>query len=369
MAKLFETVNFGSLQLVNRIVIAPMCQYSATDDGEITYWHEQQWANYALSGAGLCIVEATAVQPEGRISYADLGLWNDQQRDKIKTLLAKVHTLSPMPFGIQLAHAGRKASTEKPWLGKGQIAKDQPHGWQTVAPSESTFSVHDAAPHALTIAEIKQVQQDFAAAAKRAVEAGFELIEVHAAHGYLLHQFLSPIANQRTDEYGGSLENRMRMTLEVLQAIKLAVPEGYPVGVRLSATDWLESIEHWDVESTVGLSKALEQLGAAYVHVSSGGLHEHQSITIGAGYQVPFAEQVKKHVSIPVIAVGLITDPQHAEQILENQQADAIGLARAMLYDPRWPWHAAATLGAKVKIAPQYLRCQPHGLKQLFDSF
>ena len=161
----------------------------------------------------------------------------------------------------------------------------------------------------------------------------------------------------------------MRMTLEVLQAIKLAVPEGYPVGVRLSATDWLESIEHWDIESTVGLSKALEQLGAAYVHVSSGGLHEHQSITIGAGYQVPFAEQVKKHVSIPVIAVGLITEPEHAEQILENQQADAIGLARAMLYDPRWPWHAAAALGAEVKIAPQYLRCQPHGLKQLFNSF
>ena len=368
MAKLFETVNFDSLQLVNRIVIAPMCQYSATDEGEITYWHEQQWANYALSGAGLCIVEATAVQAEGRISYADLGLWNDQQRDQIKTLLGKVKTLSPMPFGIQLAHAGRKASTEKPWLGKGQIAKDQPHGWQTVAPSTSTFSVHDAAPHALTIAEIKQIQQDFAAAAKRAVEAGFELIEVHAAHGYLLHQFLSPIANQRTDEYGGSLENRMRMTLEVLQAIKLAVPEGYPVGVRLSATDWMDGNEQWDIESTVGLSKALEQLGAAYIHVSSGGLHEHQNITIEQVTKFLSRNRLK-HVAIPVIAVGLITDPQQAEQILENQQADAIGLARAMLYDPRWPWHAAATLGAKVKIAPQYLRCQPHGLKQLLILF
>jgi len=369
VAKLFESLQLGSLNLRNKIIIAPMCQYSATDDGEITYWHEQQWANYALSGAGLCIIEASAVQAQGRISYADVGLWNDTQRDKIKALLDNIQQLSPMPFAIQLAHAGRKASTDKPWLGKGQIAPDHVHGWQTVAPSEIAFGAHDMLPHSLSIDEIKQIQADFAAAAVRAVDAGFQLIEVHAAHGYLLHQFLSPLSNQRTDEYGGSFENRIRMTLEVLQAIKTAVPQSFPVGVRISATDWMQPTASWDIESSIGLSLALQQLGAAYIHVSSGGLHELQDIKIGANYQVPFAEQIKSKVSIPVIAVGLITEPEQAEAILQNDQADAIALARAIQYDPRWPWHAAAALGVEIEISPQYLRCQPHGLKQLFKPF
>lgn len=369
MAKLFEKVNFGSLELANRIIIAPMCQYSATDQGEVTYWHEQQWANYALSGAGLCIVEATAVQAEGRISYADLGLWNDQQRDQMWALLSKVRQISPMPFAIQLAHAGRKASTDKPWLGKGQIAPDHEYGWNTVAPSELSFAAADLKPHALTLDQIHQVQADFAAAARRAVEAGFDLIELHAAHGYLLHQFLSPLSNQRKDEYGGSLENRMRMVLEVFQAIRDAVPAGFPVGVRLSATDWMDEQGGWNVECSAGLSKALQMLGAVYIHVSSGGLHEMQRIEVGPNYQVPFAEKIKQRVSIPVIAVGLITEPEQAEEILQKGQADAIGLARAMLYDPRWPWHAAAKLGENISIAPQYLRSQPHGLKELFHPF
>lgn len=368
MAKLFENIQFDTLRLSNKIIIAPMCQYSATDQGEITYWHEQQWANYALSGAGLCIIEASAVQAEGRISYADVGLWNDIQRDQIKVLLNKIKQISPVAFGIQLAHAGRKSSTDKPWLGKGQIPPDHVHGWQTVAPSSIAFGEHDLAPHALTLDEVKQIQADFAASAVRAVEAGFKLIEIHAAHGYLLHQFLSPLSNLRDDEYGGSFENRIRMTLEVLQAVKAVVPEGFPVGVRISATDWMPT-QSWDIESSVGLSQALEQLGPAYIHVSSGGLHAMQDIKVEANYQVPFAAQIKQNVSVPVIAVGLITEPEQAEAILQNDEADAIALARAIQYDPRWPWHAAAALGAEIEISPQYLRCQPHGLKQLFKSF
>ena len=369
MSLLFQPIHFGSLQLSNKIVIAPMCQYSANEQGELSYWHEQQWANYALSGAGLCIVEATAVQPEGRISYADLGLWNDLQRAQMKALLSKLKTLSPMPFGIQLAHAGRKASTDKPWDGRGQLAPEHAQGWQTVSASDVPFNQQDHVPHALTKSEIEKIIADFAMSAKRAVDAGFDLIELHAAHGYLLHQFMSPLSNQRSDEYGGSFENRIRLTLEVFQAIKDVVPEGYPVGVRLSATDWMEGVESWDVESTAGLSKALEQLGAAYIHVSSGGLHIEQKIDLHAGYQVPFAAAVKQAVNIPVIAVGLITDALQAEGVLQYEHADAIGLARAMLYDPRWPWHAAAELGATVAIAPQYLRCQPHGLRDLFKAF
>lgn len=367
--KLFEQIQFGSLSLSNKIIIAPMCQYSATDQGEVTYWHEQQWANYALSGASLCIIEATAVQAEGRISYADVGLWNDQQRDQIKALLNKIKTISPVPFGVQLAHAGRKASTDKPWFGKGQISPEHVHGWQTVSASTIALNKTDIEPHALSKTEMNQIIQDFASAAVRAVEAGFSLIEIHAAHGYLLHQFMSPLSNQRTDEYGGSLENRIRFTLEVFKAIRDAIPHDFPVGVRISATDWMDHEQGWNIESSIQLSKALAELGAVYIHVSSGGLHARQDIKIGANYQVPFAEKIKQHVNIPVIAVGLITEAEQAEQILENGQADAIALARAILYDPRWPWHAAAKLGAQVAIAPQYLRCQPHGLKDLFTAY
>ena len=369
MSLLFQPIHFGSLKLDNKIIIAPMCQYSATDAGEVTYWHEQQWASYALSGAGMCIVEATAVQPEGRISYADLGLWNDLQRAQIKALLEKLKSLSPMPIAVQLAHAGRKASTDKPWTGREQIAPNHEHGWQTVSASDIPFNTSDNAPHALTVDEIQKIVNDFAQAAVRAVDAGFDLIEIHAAHGYLLHQFMSPLSNKRTDEYGGSFENRIRFTLEVFQAIQNAVPKGYPVGIRISATDWMDGVDSWNVESSIGLAKALEQLGAVYIHVSSGGLHAKQNIKIGANYQVPFAKAIKDNVSIPVIAVGLITQAQQAEDILKNQEADAVSLARAMLYDPRWPWHAAAELGAEIAISPQYLRCQPHGLKSLFKPF
>ena len=369
MTLLFKPIQFEKLELSNRIIIAPMCQYAANEQGELSYWHEQQWANYALSGAGMCIVEATAVQAQGRISYADLGLWNDLQRAQIKALLAKVKTLSPMPFAIQLAHAGRKASSDLPWHGGVQLSPDHLKGWQTYSASEVAFHEQDHLPQALYQAEIEQLIADFAESAKRAVDAGFDLIEIHAAHGYLLHQFLSPLSNLRTDEYGGSFENRIRLTLEVFQGIKNVVPAGYPIGIRISATDWMDGVEHWDVESTVGLAKALEQLGAAYIHVSSGGLHAEQKIQLQANYQVPFAEAVKQAVSIPVIAVGLITEAMQAEGILQYEQADAIAIARAVQFDPRWPWHAAAELGEPMSIAPQYLRCQPHGLNSKFSAF
>lgn len=369
MSALFKQIQFGRLALKNKIIIAPMCQYSANEQGELSYWHEQQWANYALSGAGMCIIEATAVKAEGRISYADLGLWNDLQRAQLKVLREKVKTLSPMPFGIQLAHAGRKASTDRPWFGRGQLPPEHEQGWQTVSASEIAFDSNDLPPHELTVDEIKKVIEDFATSAIRAVDAGFDLIEVHAAHGYLLHQFMSPLSNLRTDEYGGSFENRIRLTLEVFQAIKNAVPENYPVGIRISATDWMDEQGGWDVESSIGLSKALEKLGAVYIHASSGGLHVKQDIKLAANYQVPFAKAIKENINIPVIAVGLITEPEQAEAILVNGEADAIALARAILYDPRWPWHAAAVLGEEIEISPQYLRSQPHQLKSLFKSF
>lgn len=369
MSLLFQPIQFGTLSLSNKIIIAPMCQYSATVEGEVTFWHEQQWAKYALSGAGLTIVEATAVQPEGRISHADLGLWNNIQAEKMKLALNKIKAISPMPFAIQLAHAGRKASTDYPWKSRTQLQPHDTLGWQTVSASDLKFNKTDHAPHALTTQEIQNIIQDFADAAKRAVDVGFDLVELHAAHGYLLHQFMSPLSNKRTDEYGGNFENRIRLTLEVFQAIKKAVPESFPVGIRISATDWMDGVESWNVESSVELSKALDALGAAYIHVSSGGLDVNQNIDIHSCYQVPFAHAIKQSVNIPVIAVGLIEEPMQAEGVLQYEQADAIGIARGILYQPNWPWQAAAELGAKVAVSPQYLRCQPHGLKDLFTSF
>ncbi len=367
MSLLFQPIQFGRLKLDNRIIIAPMCQYSS-EDGDLSFWHEQQWASYALSGAGLCIIEATAIRPDGRISYADLGLWSDKHCKQIKTLLSKIKTISPAPFAIQLAHAGRKASCDTPWGNKkGQYHPEESKGWQTLGPSEIPFQNSENPPIALSINEIKELISDFSIAAQRSVEAGFELIELHAAHGYLLHQFLSPLSNQRSDEYGGSFENRIKLTLEVFEAVKKVIPDNFPIGVRISATDWVQ--EGWDLESSIKLSKALEKLGVAYIHVSTGGLHIDQKIEVFPEYQVPHAYEIKKAVNIPVIAVGLITDAQQAERILQAQQADAIGIARGILYDPRWPWHAAAELNETIAIAPQYFRFQPRSSNHLFKAY
>jgi 2,4-dienoyl-CoA reductase-like NADH-dependent reductase (Old Yellow Enzyme family) len=271
-----------------------------------------------------------------------------------------------MPLGIQLAHAGRKASTHKPWDGGGAIAPDQPNGWQTVAPSALAFAEHGTPPQALDLAGIDAIVEAFVAAAQRAERLGFELIELHAAHGYLLHQFLSPLSNQRTDAYGGSLDNRMRLLLRVHAAVRAAVPASMAVGVRISATDWVDG--GWDAAQSVALAQALQAQGCDYLHVSSGGLDRRQQIPVAPGYQVPLAETLHRAVTMPVIAVGLITEPQHAETILAEGRADAIALARGLLYDPRWPWHAAAALGAKLTPAPQYLRCEPRSARGLFDA-
>ncbi len=369
MSLLFTPIQFGNLGLSNRIIIAPMCQYSANQEGEITFWHEQQWAKYALSGAGLCIVEATAVQREGRISFADVGLWNDVQAEKIKIALEKIKSISPTPMAVQLAHAGRKAASNVPWEGGKQFAPDHKLGWQTVSASDLPFGEDGIRPVVLTREAIQQIVLDFAAAAKRAVYAGFQLIEIHAAHGYLLHQFLSPLSNQRSDEYGGSFENRIRFTLEVIAAVKAVVPEGFPVGVRISATDWMDEQQGWDENSSVKLAQEIAQLDVAYIHVSSGGLDAKQKIEVHSCYQVPFADLVKKSVNVPVIAVGLITEPMEAEGILDYGQADAIAIGRVILYNPNWPWHAAAELDATIGIAPQYLRCEPRGFENLFTPF
>ena len=364
MTMLFSPYSLGPLELSNRITIAPMCQYSAVD-GLATDWHMIHLGSLALSGAALITLEATAVVPEGRISPSDLGLWSDAHADALAPILAAMRRHSPIRIGIQLSHAGRKASTNVPWDGGAQIAPDAANGWQTEGPSAVPHTEGDAAPLALDAAGLERVRDSFVAAARRAHALGFDAIELHGAHGYLLHQFLSPLANHRTDEYGGSLENRMRYPLEVFAAVRAAVPS-MTLGMRISATDWVDG--GWDLEQSVRLAQELERIGCDFIHVSSGGVSPAQKIPVEPGYQIGFAERIKRDTGLPTIGVGLITEARHAEAILQAGQADVIALARAMLYDPRWPWHAAAELGAQVSAPPQYWRSQPHEFKTLFDT-
>ncbi|MBY0298290.1 MAG: NADH:flavin oxidoreductase/NADH oxidase [Methylobacterium sp.] len=363
--RLFQPLRLDALELENRILIAPMCQYSARD-GEASDWHMMHLGQLAMSGAGLLTIEATAVSPEGRITYGDLGLYNDACERELGRVLGAVRDYAPIPVCIQIAHAGRKASSEVPWRGGAQVAADSPHGWLTEAPSALAHADGELAPRALDAADLKRLRDAFVATARRAMRLGIDAVEIHAAHGYLLHQFLSPLSNRRTDAYGGSLENRMRFPLEVFDAVRDAVPAGKPVWARVSATDWVE--EGWEVEQTVAFAEALKARGAAAIHVSTGGVSPKQKIVLGPGYQVPFAERVRAATDLPTIAVGLITEPRQAEQILAEGKADAISLARAMLYDPRWPWHAAAELGARVRAPKQYWRSQPREFKDLFKD-
>ncbi|MAL39356.1 NADH:flavin oxidoreductase/NADH oxidase [Thalassospira sp.] len=363
MSTLFSPLSLGKLALDNRVIIAPMCQYSA-DNGKTTDWHPMHLGNLAQSGAGLLIIEATAVEPEGRITYGDVGLWDDETEAALAKTISAVRSHSDMPIAIQLAHAGRKASCEKPWLGGHAIDPDHTNGWQVCAPSAVPFRDGDPIPEALSKSRISEIVQAFVESAKRAIRIGFDAIEIHAAHGYLLHQFLSPHANKRDDEYGGSFENRTRLVLEVYDALRAEVGTDYPLGIRISATDWVDG--GWDIDQSVELAKLLEARGCDFIDVSSGGLHIDQKIPLGPNYQVPFAARIKAETGMTTIAVGLITEAEQAEAITFTGQADAIALARGILYDPRWPWHAAATLGAEVKAAPQYLRCQPRSLKKLF---
>jgi len=362
MSKLFSTIKLGSLELRNRIVISPMCQYSA-EDGQASDWHLIHLGHLALSGAGLLFIEATAVSPEGRISPGDLGLWSDQTEAALARVIQSIRKYSGIPIAIQLAHAGRKASTQVPWEG-GQNISSERGGWQTVSSSGLPFVASDVPPKALDDAGLQHIRNDFAAAAQRAHRLGFEVIELHSAHGYLLHQFLSPLSNTRTDKYGGALENRMRFPLEVFDAIRSAVPEDQPVGVRISAMDWVAG--GWDIEQSVIFAKELQRRGCTFIDVSSGGLSPLQQIPASPGYQVPFAERIRRETGLTTIAVGLITEPEQAEAIVSSGQADMVALARAMLYDPRWPWHAAAKLGAMVEAPKQYLRSKPGDIQTLF---
>jgi len=364
-SKLFSPYQLGPMALSNRIAIAPMCQYSA-DEGLATDWHMIHLGHLALSGAALLIIEATAVTPEGRISPDDLGLWSDAHLDALKPIVAAMRKHSPVKTAVQLAHAGRKASSAAPWLGGANIKPDEERGWQTVAPSAVPHAEGETVPLALDAAGLQRIKDGFVEAAKRAAALGLDGIELHGAHGYLLHQFLSPLSNRREDAYGGSLENRMRYPLEVLEAVQAAVPDSMAVGMRISASDWVEG--GWDIEQSVVFARELEKRGCHFIHVSSGGLSPLQKIPVGAGYQIAFAERIKRETGMPTIGVGLITEPQQAEHILQSGQADMVALARAMLYDPRWPWHAAAELGAQVAAPPQYWRSQPHQFKALFGE-
>jgi 2,4-dienoyl-CoA reductase-like NADH-dependent reductase (Old Yellow Enzyme family) len=364
MSALFSPLALRGVTLANRIVVSPMCQYSA-DAGAATPWHLAHLGGLALSGAGMLCVEATAVEAEGRITPADLGLYDDATEAALQPVLAMIRKHSPIVMAIQLAHAGRKASCRVPWHGGQRLTGDE-GGWVTHAPSALPFNPGDAPPKALDDAGLARVREAFAAAARRADRLGFEAIEVHSAHGYLLHEFLSPIANQRADAYGGSLANRMRFPLEVFDAIRASFPAHKPVGVRVSATDWVDG--GWDLEQTIAYARELQRRGADWIDASSGGISPLQKIPVGPGYQVPFAEAVKAATGIATMAVGLITEPRQAEAIIAGGQADLVALARGMLYDPRWPWHAAAELGATVVAPPQYLRSAPHGHAGLFGA-
>ena len=364
MTALFAPLALRGLTLRNRVVVSPMCQYSAAE-GRASPWHVIHLGSLALSGAGMLCTEATAVEADGRISAADLGLYDDATEAALQPVLAAIRTYSKIPVTMQLAHAGRKASTQVPWRGGQQIAVAQ-GGWRTHAPSALPQRPGEEPPIELDDAGLARVRDAFAAAARRADRLGIDGLELHAAHGYLLHEFLSPLSNRRTDHHGGSLANRMRFPLEVFDAVRAAFPADRPVGVRVSATDWMD--HGWDLEQTIAFARELGRRGADWIDVSSGGISPQQKIALGPGYQVPFADAVKRATGLPTMAVGLITAPAQAEDIVASGKADLVALARAMLYDPHWPWHAAAELGATVDAPPQYWRSAPQDHPGLFGG-
>jgi len=364
MSQLFSPYALRSVTLANRIVVSPMCQYMA-EDGKATDWHMMHLVNLALSGAGMLMLEATAVEPEGRITAGDLGLWSDETEAALAPVLKAVRRYSKAGVVMQVGHAGRKASSQVPWEG-GQPVSLVDGGWTTSAPSALPQKDGDVPPAALDQAGLQRIRDAFAATAARAARLGLDGLEVHAAHGYLLHQFLSPIANQRTDDYGGSLDNRMRFPLEIFDIVRAAFPADKPVGIRVSATDWVDG--GWDLEQTTAFALELKKRDADWIDVSSGGVSPKQKIAIGPGYQLPFAEAIKQASGLNVMAVGLITEAQQAEDALATGKADLIAVARGMLYNPRWAWHAAAELGATLRdVPPAYWRALPREHSELFE--
>jgi len=351
---LFSPLRLRGLELCNRVAMSPMCQYSSRD-GFPDDWHAVHLGSRAVGGVGLVITEATAVSPEGRISPGDAGIWSDSHADAWAPM-ARIVRSQGAAVAMQLAHAGRKASTRVPWQGGGEVPERE-GGWPVVAPSALRFADGYPTPQALTLAGIRRVADDFAAAARRALRAGFDCVEIHAAHGYLLHEFLSPLSNQRTDTYGGPLENRLRLPLEVVRAVREVWPADRPLLVRISASDWAEG--GWDLEQSIELCRALREAGVDLVDCSSGGLAAHAKLTPAPGYQVPFAAAIRAGAGIATGAVGMITEPAQAEAIVADGRADVVLLARALLRDPYWALHAAHALGVDLPWPVQYLRAKP----------
>jgi 2,4-dienoyl-CoA reductase-like NADH-dependent reductase (Old Yellow Enzyme family) len=351
MSKLFEPLSIKSIAFKNRIVISPMCQYSS-QDGFANDWHLVHLGSRAVGGAALIIQEATAVSPEGRISPDDMGLWKDEHIGKLKDICTFVHAQGAL-FGVQLAHAGRKASHAAPWKGA-KLLSPQQGGWPIVAPSAISFAEDTPPPHALSVEKIHKLVSDFRKAAVRSIAVGYDVIEIHAAHGYLIHEFLSPLTNHRNDEYGGSFENRTRFLLEIIDGVQQVWPDNKPLFVRISASDWAEG--GWNIDDSVALARVLKQKRIDLIDCSSGGSVRHQKIELGPGYQVPFAERIRKETQMLTGAVGLITTAEQAEDILATGKADLVLFARESLRDAYFPLHAARTLGDDVAWPVQYER-------------
>lgn len=365
MTRLFESVTLGGLKLTNRIVVSPMCQYSGVD-GKPQPWHTVHLGQLVVGSPGLLIVEATAVEAIGRITPGDLGLYDADTEAAFAQLLAVLRSLNPeggTPIALQLGHAGRKASSRAPWDGGRQIPVND-GGWGTVAPSAVSHADGEEPPVALDREAMDALVARFVDATTRAKRLGFDALELHFAHGYLLHQFLSPVANRRTDDYGGVLENRMRFPLEVLAAVRATWPTERPLGIRLSATDW-DSASSWTLAESTEFALRCEAAGADWIDVSTGGVSTQQKIDVGPLYQTLFAEGIRRAVNVPVIAVGLVTTPAEAESVIADGQADLVALGRAFLYDPRWVWHAAAELGESITAPPQYWRSEPRSVRGL----
>jgi 2,4-dienoyl-CoA reductase-like NADH-dependent reductase (Old Yellow Enzyme family) len=362
---LFSPITLRGLTLPNRVVVSPMCQYNS-DNGSANDWHLMHLGGFSLGCAGLVICEMTDVTPIGRITPKCAGMWSDENEAALKRVHDFCRTYGVAKLGVQLAHAGRKGPTATPAAGGKPILSKEEGGWTPEAPSAIPFDTGWPVPHAMTKDDIKRCIGEFVASTKRVERIGFDLIELHGAHGYLLHQFMSPLSNRRTDEYGGSLENRIRFPLEVFRAVRAAWPRQKPLGIRVSATDWVDG--GWTLDETLVLARELKKLGCDYIDVSTGGLDPRQKIPLAPGFQVPFADKVKRETGIPTMTVGLIAGYRQAEDILAAGKSDFICIARGAMWDPRWAWHAAEELGAETPYAPKMMRCQPKFRPELYPK-
>ena len=363
-SKLFSPITMRGATFPNRVVVSPMCQYSASD-GSANDWHLAHIGQLAMSGSGLVIHEATHVERRGRITPNCLGLYSDDNEYALEKVLNFARRYGQSPIGIQLAHAGNKASTQRPWEGRGPLTADE-DAWLTVSSSPKPARAGWHTPQMLDRDGMNRVKQSFVDATIRSARLGYDIIEMHSAHAYLMHEFLSPLMNERNDEYGGTLQNRMKYPLEVFEAIRAAWPADKPLGLRVSATDWTPG--GWTIEDSVVYAKELKALGCDYICASSGGGSDTLKITLGPGYQVPFAAQIRKEAGIPTMAVGMIFEPEYAESIIADGLADMVALGRGMLYNPRWAWHAAAALGTTAPYPPQYARSEPAKWPEAFPD-